>query len=208
MTSLIFWQHCIFDPFSPQPLFHDFFYFFSAMSLYLSPAVSYFHAHLSRRRRVVICSLRNKLFIQNIFFASFISVKKKILKIVLKSYKNFMTLSGPSSPNQLKSQNISYKNFQRQALSKGLCSPFSWFLTSSPPFGEIDLIYGWPLPKDPIWLREEMEEVGRIVVLQVPDRYPDIRDLMTNKGIRRHALVLFFVWYVLRVLNDIIILMR
>ena len=51
-----------------------------------------------------------------------------------------------------------------------------------------------------------MEEVGRIVVLQVPDRYPDIRDLMTNKGIRRHALVLFFVWYVLHVLNDIIIL--
>ena len=51
-----------------------------------------------------------------------------------------------------------------------------------------------------------MEEVGRIVVLQVPDRYPDIRDLMTNKGIRRHAFVLFFVWYVLHVLNDIIIL--
>ena len=52
------------------------------------------------------------------------------------------------------------------------------------------------LKLDPIWLREEMEEVGRIVVLQVPDRYPDIRDLMTHKGIRRHALVLFFVWYV------------
>ena len=48
--------------------------------------------------------------------------------------------------------------------------------------------------------------MGRIVVLQVPDRYPDIRDLMTNKGIRRHAFVLFFVWYVLHVLNDIIIL--
>ena len=63
-----------------------------------------------------------------------------------------------------------------------------------------------PPALDPIWLREEMEEVGRIVVLQVPDRYPDIRDLMTNKGIRRHALVLFFVWYVLHVLNDIIIL--
>ena len=46
--------------------------------------------------------------------------------------------------------------------------------------------------------------MGRIVVLQVPDRYPDIRDLMTNKGIRRHAFVLFFVWYVLHVLNDII----
>ena len=43
------------------------------------------------------------------------------------------------------------------------------------------------LKLDPIWLREEMEEVGRIVVLQVPDRYPDIRDLMTHKGIRRHA---------------------
>jgi len=51
------------------------------------------------------------------------------------------------------------------------------------------------LKLDPIWLREEMEEVGRIVVLQVPDRYPDIRDLMTNKGIRRHAFVLFFVWF-------------
>ena len=70
----------------------------------------------------------------------------------------------------------------------------------------VDLIYEWPPALDPIWLREEMEEVGRIVVLQVPDRYPDIRDLMTNKGIRRHAFVLFFVWYVLHVLNDIIIL--
>ena len=50
------------------------------------------------------------------------------------------------------------------------------------------------LKLDPIWLREEMEEVGRIVVLQVPDKYPDIRDLMKHKGIRKHALVLFFVW--------------
>ena len=57
-----------------------------AMSLYLSPAVSYFHAHLSRRR-VVICSLRNKLLIQNIFFASFISVKKNSFK----KFKKFMT---------------------------------------------------------------------------------------------------------------------
>ena len=82
-----------------------------------------------------------------------------------------------------------------------------WPPSPNPPFKKnFDLIYGWPPALDPIWLREEMEEVGRIVVLQVPDRYPDIRDLMTNKGIRRHAFVLFFVWYVLHVLNDIIIL--
>ncbi len=50
------------------------------------------------------------------------------------------------------------------------------------------------LKLDPIWLREEMEEVGRIVMLQVPDKYPDIRDMLTHRGIRKHALVLFFVW--------------
>ena len=47
---------------------------------------------------------------------------------------------------------------------------------------------------DPIWIREEMEEVGRVVVLQVPTKYPDIRDLLTNRAIRKNAFVLFFVW--------------
>lgn len=47
---------------------------------------------------------------------------------------------------------------------------------------------------DPIWIREEMEEVGRVVVMNVPQRYPDIRDLMMHRGIRKHALVLFLIW--------------
>ena len=76
------------------------------------------------------------------------------------------------------------------------------WLLSRGKFSRVEAIVGIiasnnSLKLDPLWLREEMEEVGRIVVLQVPDRYPDIRDLMTHKGIRRHALILYFVWYVI-----------
>ena len=49
---------------------------------------------------------------------------------------------------------------------------------------------------DPIWIREEMEEVGRVVVLQDPPKYPDIRILITHRAIRKNAFVLFFVWLV------------
>jgi hypothetical protein len=40
-----------------------------------------------------------------------------------------------------------------------------------------------------------MEELGQILTLQnAQNKQPDIRDTLTNKGIRKHTLALFFIW--------------
>ena len=49
---------------------------------------------------------------------------------------------------------------------------------------------------DRSWLREEMQEVARVLHLQQRDirDNPDIRDILKNKVIRRNAFVMFFIW--------------
>ena len=49
---------------------------------------------------------------------------------------------------------------------------------------------------DRTWLREEMQEVARLLHLQQRDirDNPDIRDILKNKVIRRNAFVMFFIW--------------
>ena len=49
---------------------------------------------------------------------------------------------------------------------------------------------------DRSWLREEMQEVARVLHLQQRDirDNPDIRDIIKNKVIRRNAFVMFFIW--------------
>jgi hypothetical protein len=49
---------------------------------------------------------------------------------------------------------------------------------------------------DRTWLREEMEEVGRSLLLQQRDqrKTADIRDIVRNKVIRRNSFVMFFIW--------------
>ena len=45
------------------------------------------------------------------------------------------------------------------------------------------------------WLKEEMEELGQILSMQNSEnKQPDIRDILTNKGMRKHTLALFFIW--------------
>ncbi|TRY70254.1 hypothetical protein TCAL_07532 [Tigriopus californicus] len=48
---------------------------------------------------------------------------------------------------------------------------------------------------DRTWLREEIAEVDRRLRMQTPDRAPGIRDVLGNKKIRKHSLVLFFIWF-------------
>ena len=49
---------------------------------------------------------------------------------------------------------------------------------------------------DRTWLREEMQEVARLLHLQQRDirDNPDLRDILKNKVIRRNAFVMFFIW--------------
>ena len=49
---------------------------------------------------------------------------------------------------------------------------------------------------DRSWLREEMEEVARLLHIQQRENRdnPDIRDIIKNKVIRRNASVMFFIW--------------
>lgn len=49
---------------------------------------------------------------------------------------------------------------------------------------------------DRSWLREEMQDVARVLHLQQRDMRdnPDIRDILKNKVIRRNAFVMFFIW--------------
>ena len=49
---------------------------------------------------------------------------------------------------------------------------------------------------DRSWLREEMEEVARLLHIQQRENRdnPDIRDIVKNKIIRRNAFVMFFIW--------------
>ena len=49
---------------------------------------------------------------------------------------------------------------------------------------------------DRTWLREEMQEVARLLHLQQRDirDNPDIRDILKNIVIRRNAFVMFFIW--------------
>ena len=50
---------------------------------------------------------------------------------------------------------------------------------------------------DPECLRVELEDVGRNLLLQNPTgKRPDIRDIVKQKGIRTHAMALFFIWLV------------
>ena len=47
---------------------------------------------------------------------------------------------------------------------------------------------------DRSWLRQELERVSRNLELQMPIRQPDIRDVFTNRRIRKHAFAMFFIW--------------
>ena len=48
---------------------------------------------------------------------------------------------------------------------------------------------------DPITLRVELEDVGRNLILQNPtNKRPDIRDIVRQKGIRKHSFAMFFIW--------------
>ena len=55
---------------------------------------------------------------------------------------------------------------------------------------------------DRSWLKEELDEVSRSLVLQsstdaaASRSGADLRDIATNARIRRHSLVLFFIWWV------------
>lgn len=48
---------------------------------------------------------------------------------------------------------------------------------------------------DRTWLREEIAEVDRRLRMQTSDRAPGIRDVLGNNKIRKHSLVLFFIWF-------------
>ena len=50
---------------------------------------------------------------------------------------------------------------------------------------------------DLTWIREELQETGKKLGFgneSIGERQPDIRDIVTNKRIRKHAFILFFVW--------------
>ena len=55
------------------------------------------------------------------------------------------------------------------------------------------LVYS--LFQDEASLIEELEELGQILTLQISQsKQPDIRDILTHKGIRKHTFALFFIW--------------
>ena len=45
------------------------------------------------------------------------------------------------------------------------------------------------------WVREELDEVSRMMLLHTPERSPDLRDIVVNSRIRKNAFIMFFIWY-------------